>query len=175
MARKRHYDTTEEEADSSHIESSAVVQPVNMKEKKATDEEIDEFFAILKRAQEARNWIRGMKTEKGGEVTIKKDLWQPRFAPEDFQVENTRRDEGAKSTGVVVVEKMFVAPVIVPEDTNVAAPITLDLNAAPDEICVDMPRMHTVLLKQQVRHGFMSPRVPIPEPASRRYHERDVE
>lgn len=129
MARKDRYDSTEQEADSSHIKS--VVPPViNVEEKKVTDEEVDEFFTILKRAQEARNWIRGAKKENGRKVM--RDVWQPRFALEDFQMENTGRDDGARRTGVVV-EKMLVAPVVPEVTNNVVVPTKLDLNAIPDE------------------------------------------
>ncbi|KAF3328932.1 hypothetical protein FCM35_KLT06010 [Carex littledalei] len=129
MARKDRYDSTEQEVDSSHIKS--VVPPViNVEEKKVTDEEVDEFFAILKRAQEARNLIRGAKKDNGRKVM--RDVWQPRFALEDFQMENTARDDGARRTGAVA-EKMFVAPVVPEVTNNVAVPTKLDLNAIPDE------------------------------------------
>jgi NPR1 interacting len=142
MARKRHYEAPEQEADSSHIQSEVHTATVHAKEAEVTDEEIDEFFVILKRAQEARNCIRGLKTEREGEV--KRDVWQPRFAPEDFLLENTGRNNGL-SCPVSAVEEMTVVPVVpVAPVKNVMVPTGLDLNAIPDEICAETPTTGTV-------------------------------
>jgi NPR1 interacting len=155
MARKRRYDATEQEADSSHIQSEA--HTVHVKETEATDEEIDEFFAILKRAQEARNWIRSVKTERGREV--KRDVWQPRFAPEDFQLDNTARDDGLSCNGSAV-EEMTDVPVVPVK--NVVVPMRLDLNAIPDEICLDTYTYdeNSRKTREVVNVEFVSPRVP---------------
>ncbi|KAJ4973851.1 hypothetical protein NE237_007025 [Protea cynaroides] len=84
----------------------------------ATEEEVEEFFAILRRMNEVKRYFGKRKGDEGEGATKKKgEIWKPSIQWEKVDVNNIKGRE-----------KRFAEAV----QENHVVPVTLDLNAEPE-------------------------------------------
>ncbi|RWV98538.1 hypothetical protein BHE74_00035480 [Ensete ventricosum] len=92
----------------------------------ATDDEVEEFFAILRRTRDALRCL-GPRPRPAPAST----RWSPEFAWEDFAGPGTTKDDDGDDMGVTA-EQRPPASTEAALPAEIVAPMLLDLNADPD-------------------------------------------
>ncbi|CAL9191511.1 unnamed protein product [Musa hybrid cultivar] len=99
-------------------------QRLHDRRRAATDDEVEEFFAILRRTRDA---LRCLVSRPRPAPTSTR--WSPEFAWEDFAGHGTTKDDGDTDVAAEQTPPASTDPSL---SADIVAPRLLDLNADPD-------------------------------------------
>ncbi|KAJ4972615.1 hypothetical protein NE237_005789 [Protea cynaroides] len=120
MEMRKRSDEGKAEGRKKRVKEEKGEQPVEEMEK-ATEEEVEEFYAILRRIHQVQRYFGKRKGGEGEGATKKKGgIWKPSFQWEDFEEVNVNNIKGREKSFAETVEE------------NLVVPVALDLNAEPE-------------------------------------------